>query len=395
METINSFAQLAATAAGCGCLSKLVFSRPADRRAGLLRADGHIAVSGDRQVFVFISTAADGKQHQKNMDISDTEKLITAITDAAGLFRQGNLLTTAGDAEYRSNGKTSVILGGDKLSRRMAEGAPAAGIQDMQHKKEYLLSGSEPFLFELGIADEKGRVHDKAQAKFRQINKFLEFAADVYPVLPGDGRIVIYDLCCGKSYLSFAVYHYFANILGRDVALYGADLKTDVMRECSDAAKRVGFSGMSFEACDVRTFNPGVKPDMVLSLHACDTATDIVLERAVSSGAQVILSTPCCHRELSRRIDCAPLSFVTDYPALRHKLCDALTDGMRLAYLRASGYRVSAAEFVDPVETPKNIMLRAVKRTDFDPQSAEASGLSDEYERIRGYLLYNGDRKEK
>jgi SAM-dependent methyltransferase len=226
-------------------------------------------------------------------------------------------------------------------------------------------------------------VHDKKQGKFRQINKFLEYVEEVYSELPRESVLTVYDLCCGKSYLSFAVYHYLTVMKGRQVKMLGVDLKRDVIEFCNEKAKELGFFGMQFVTDDITNTPKDVAPDMVISLHACDIATDIVLDTAAKLGAKVILSTPCCHRELSTKIDAPVLSFVTKYPKLKRSLCDSLTDALRLERLSYLGYDVNATELVDPEDTPKNTLIRAVKRR---AASTETSG----YTELLRFLLGEG-----
>ena len=238
----------------------------------------------------------------------------------------------------------------------------------------------------LGVSDENGRVYDKKQAKFRQINRFLELIRDCLPYLPKEGELRICDLCCGKSYLSFAAYHYFANILGRPVRMTGVDLKPDVIDFCNSAAQSLGFTGLEFLFGNVAAYDAGGHVHLVLSLHACDTATDLVLSRAVAFGADVILSTPCCHHELNHNLNCPALGFLSEYSMLRQKFCDAATDALQLKYLEACGYTTAALELIDPEETPKNILLRGLRRKDFDPASAEAKDLWNRYEAAKTFL---------
>ena len=306
-------------------------------------------------------------------------------------YAQINLLTTQGDCEWRrsKNGKCT-LLGGDKLRRRLEEApadAPVAEIEQNNRQKNRILTGEEPFLIHLGIADKNGRIHDKKQSKFRQINRFLELIRDCLPSLPKDGTLRICDLCCGKSYLSFAVYHYFANVLHRTVKMTGVDLKADVIKLCNETADALGFEGLEFLAGDVSAYDAGEKVHLVISLHACDTATDLVLDRAMSWNADVILSTPCCHHELNHTIQCPTLSFITDHSMLRQKLCDAATDALRLKRLEAAGYATAALELIDPEETPKNVMLRGLRKKNFSPDSADARRLWAEYEAARAFLL--------
>jgi SAM-dependent methyltransferase len=203
----------------------------------------------------------------------------------------------------------------------------------------------------------------------------------MYGELRSEGDLLIYDLCCGKSYLSFAVYHYFTVIKQRNVYMLGIDLKKDVIDFCSSKAEELGYSGLRFITDDITNTPKDTAPDMVISLHACDIATDIVLGTAAQLGAKVILSTPCCHRELSTKINAKELSFVTDYPKLKRTLCDALTDALRLKRLEALGYEVNATELVDPEDTPKNTLIRAVKR------NTGTHAKKNEYESLLAFLM--------
>lgn len=185
--------------------------------------------------------------------------------------------------------------------------------------------------------------------------------------LPTDRPIVIYDLCCGKSYLTFAVYYYFAVIKGIETEMFGVDLKKDVIDYCAEVADRQGFDGLSFVCANINEYRPPKKPDMVISLHACDIATDFVLSNAVRWNTEIILSTPCCHHEMAEQLKRSQdddlrgrLDFIIRHPFIKQKLCDILTDSLRIKRLEACGYSVSALELIDPDETPKNLMIRAV-----------------------------------
>ena len=243
----------------------------------------------------------------------------------------------------------------------------------------------------LEVSDKNGRVYDKKQAKFRQINRFLELIRDVEGYLPdNDEELRICDLCCGKSYLSFAVYHYFAIIKGRRVKMTGVDLKSDVIEYCSSVAKKLSFDGLEFLCSDVNLYDTDDHVNMVISLHACDIATDIVLDKAIKWDADLILSTPCCHHDLNKKLNCSPLDFIGDYSMLRQKLCDAATDALRLKLLEANGYETAALELIDPEETPKNIMLRGIKKKGFDKNSEKAHRLMEEYAGIYAFLTGTG-----
>ena len=382
-DVLADICGLIVSAAEKQSLRKAVLSKPKDKT--LQKAVITLRRSGEK---CFLQTEyfhKDNKVTHKNIMLGDGAKeTLYGISEG---FMQINLLTADGDCEYKcsSSGKR-VLLGGDKLSKRMeyTSGGAFAPISNNREKK-YILDGSEPFLKYLDVSDENGRVYDRRQPKFRQINRFLELIRDVEDKLPTD-EIRICDLCCGKSYLSFAVYHYFANVKGYRVSMTGVDLKPDVVERCNKTAEALGFNGLDFICGDVSKYTPDVLPSLVISLHACDFATDLVLTKAAEWGTKVILSTPCCHHELNRSINSPALSFITEHSMLRQKLCDAATDALRLCRLEAQGYTTTALELIDPDETPKNIMLRAIKKANFDPDSKEAQVAKERYLSAREFL---------
>ena len=168
-------------------------------------------------------------------------------------------------------------------------------------------------------------------------------------------------------------------------------MKRDVIEYCQGVADSLGFLGLEFLCGDVNLYDTEDKVDMVVSLHACDIATDIVIGKAIEWEADVILSTPCCHHDLNKKLDCAPLKFIADYSMLRQKLCDAATDALRLKLMEANGYECAALELIDPEETPKNIMLRGIRKKDFDKSSERAKRLCSEYESIYAFLTGGKD----
>lgn len=340
-------------------IKKLVFSRP--RTSEINKVSARQVSHRDRLMLAFEYSLPGNTVSHKNVQKNGLDEILTEL---CGEYSQANLISTEGEVEWKiSKSGKEALLGADKLKNKLenSRGFEAA-IEALDNKKNYLLTGNEEFLIKLGISDKSGRVHDKRQGKFRQINRFLEVIEDIYPTLPGDGEITVYDLCCGKSYLSFAVYYYLTERKCRKVNMLGIDLKRDCIRWCADLAQSLGYSGMSFVCDDVKNTPKGVSPDMVISLHACDIATDIVINRAAELDARVILSTPCCHRHINDKIAAKELSFVSDYPHLRNKLGDVLTDAIRVARLEAFGYSVSALELVDPDDTPKNTLIKAIRR---------------------------------
>ncbi len=314
----------------------------------------------------------------------------TRLAEMLVNFDQVNLMTLAGNAEFRrsKNGKET-LLGASPLYAsldKQKDTPPRLPVVGNDKQKNRILTGNEPFLIHLGVSDERGRVHDKKQAKFRQINRFLELIRDVESHLPAEGTLNICDLCCGKSYLSFAVYHYFTAIKQRDVRMVGVDMKADVMEDCNAVARALGMEGLSFVCADVTTFQTDFDTPvhMVISLHACDIATDIVLDKAMEWGVKLILSTPCCHHAMNKALSCPALSFIAEHSMLKQKLCDAATDALRLKRLEASGYDVTALELIDPEETPKNVMLRGIKK--YDPNAARCKKAAEEYKAACAFL---------
>lgn len=366
-------------------LRKLTFSKPTGDMPQRITA--RLSVGRGKPLLTCEETLAGGKVHHTATPLNELETFLTPLITSYG---QVNLSTTLGDVELRRSKKgKATLLGGAALEQKLSAGGGdfALPLEGMDRQKQYFVKGDESFLIALGVSDKNGRIHDKKQGKYRQINRFLEHIDDIYSLLPQEGTLHVYDLCCGKSYLSFAVYHYLHHIRGRDVDMLGMDLKEDVLRDCAAIAHASGFTGMRFVPGDIRKTPRDIIPDLVISLHACDIATDIVLDTAIALGAKVILSTPCCHRYLNNKLDMPSLAFVSKFPHLRGKLCEALTEGIRLARMRAYGYTVSAMEMTDPDDTPKNTLLRGIKRDGFSLTSPEGKRLMQEYEDILRLVL--------
>ena len=250
--------------------------------------------------------------------------------------------------------------------------------------KQYILPQGKPvpFLVDLGVMTREGRVREAAYDKYRQINRFLEFIQDILPKLPKDREITIVDFGCGKSYLTFAMYYFFRELKGYQVKIIGLDLKEDVIRRCSRLAEEYGYDNLQFLQGDIAGYEGLEKADMVVTLHACDTATDFALAKAVQWDAKVILSVPCCQHELNGKIRNDLLAPVLKYGILKERMSALITDGIRANLLESAGYSVQILEFIDMEHTPKNLLIRAVKTG--KKQSAEPLGRMTEA--IRGEL---------
>ena len=227
--------------------------------------------------------------------------------------------------------------------------------------KNYILPEGTPvpFLVDLGVMTSEGRVIAAKYDKFRQINRFLEYIRDVLPYLPDDREIHVLDFGCGKSYLTCALYYYLHDKEGREVRITGLDLKADVIRKCSQLAQQYGYDRLSFRTGDAADYSGEGDIDMMITLHACDTATDYALNTAVRNKARVVLSVPCCQHELNRQIKSELLEPVLRYGILKERMAALLTDGIRAELLRENGYEVQLLEFIDMEHTPKNLLIRA------------------------------------
>lgn len=236
---------------------------------------------------------------------------------------------------------------------------------DMSHnrKKRYILEEGVPvpFLKDLGVMTTEGRVVNSKFDKFRQINRFLEFIEDILPELDRDRELTILDFGCGKSYLTFAMYYYLHELKGYDIRVIGLDLKKDVIGHCNELGQKYGYEKLSFLEGNIADYKGADRVDMVVTLHACDTATDFALAKAVSWKAKVILSVPCCQHELNGQMENEVLGPVFKYGLIRERMAALVTDALRAQHLEREGYAVQILEFIDMEHTPKNILIRAVR----------------------------------
>lgn len=230
-------------------------------------------------------------------------------------------------------------------------------------EKQYILKEGipVPFLIDLGVQTKEGKIVKSKYDKFRQINRFLEFIQDVLPALPKDRKVSVLDFGCGKSYLTFAMYYYLKVLNHYDIDIIGLDLKKDVIRKCNELKDKYGYEGLQFLEGDIRGYNKKEEVDMVVTLHACDTATDHAIAKAIAWNAKVILSVPCCQHELNAQIDCKELAPVLKYGLLKERMAALLTDGIRANLMELYGYDTQVLEFIDMSHTPKNVLLRGVK----------------------------------
>lgn len=262
----------------------------------------------------------------------------------------------------------------DLVVKRQRDGSfawrksPATKVVEEQahnRRKQYLIPEDVPcpFLIEIGVMNRDGRVLAAKYHKFRQINRFLELVDDVLPHLPQDREIQVVDFGSGKSYLTFAMHHLLTQIRGRAVQIVGVDRKADVIRDCSRIANELQCCGLTFEHGDIAQFGSVGRVDLMVSLHACDTATDAALAQAVRWETPVILAVPCCQHELATKLNPNPaLAAITTHGILKERFAALATDALRANLLELCGYQTQVVEFIDLEHTPKNLLIRAIRR---------------------------------
>ena len=335
-----------------------------------------------REELLFQETAYRGTQafHENFTAEQLTDRICTALQEQ---FRQGEFSakTLQATALVSKKGKLTLKVKNSGKAPRTAA-SEEEELQALAHNrtKHYILEEGKPvdFLVGLGVQTPDGRVTRARFDKFRQINRYLEFIEDVIDELPKDRTIRIIDFGCGKSYLTFAMYYYLHELQHRDIQVTGLDLKTDVIRHCNELAEKLGYDRLKFERGDISTYEGTDVADMVVTLHACDLATDYALDKAVKWGARVILAVPCCQHELNRQIKCDPLKPVLKYGIIKERMAALLTDALRANLLEQQGYETQILEFIDMEHTPKNLLIRAVKKNGMRPKKSADIGTVEE-----------------
>ena len=300
------------------------------------------------------------------------EEMGKAMEDS---FRQLDVETMDFQAVALVSKKGKITI---KKKKSGGEKAKELSLSHNRAKKYILEEGKQvPFLVDLGVQTQDGRIVKSRYDKFRQINRFLEFIADIMPILPKDRCVRIIDFGCGKSYLTFAMYYYLHELCGLDIRVTGLDLKKEVIRHCQELADKYGYEGLEFLQGDIADYSGEEKVDMVVTLHACDTATDYALYKAVRWNAEVILSVPCCQHEMNRQIACDILKPALKYGLVKERMSALLTDALRGNLLEEAGYDTQLLEFIDMEHTPKNILIRAVKRKGTKPADTGIQEMTD------------------
>lgn len=290
------------------------------------------------------------------------------LSDMGEQYKQAELASDNLTATVLVSKKGKVTVKKKYLNTK-TETVPASGKEKEQRlnhnrTRQYILEEGKPvdFLVGLGVQTPEGKIAKAKYDKFRQINRYLEFIEDVVKQLPTDRPVRIIDFGCGKSYLTFAMYYYLHVLKGYEVFVTGLDLKEDVIDFCNGLAEKYHYEQLHFEKGDISTYEGADAVDMVVTLHACDTATDFALEKAVKWGAKVIMAVPCCQHEVNRQISCKELSQILKYGLIKERISALVTDAVRANLLEEMGYDTQILEFIDMEHTPKNLLIRAVRR---------------------------------
>ena len=279
-------------------------------------------------------------------------------TEMCENFRQLNASCSGFDVEIKISKK-------GKILKNKRKNAITADFDAVSHnrKKNYIFEEGifVPALYELGVMTTEGKIVSSKYDKFKQINRFIECVDDALKDEKSD-ELEIIDFGCGKSYLTFVLYYYMTEIQKRKVRITGLDLKKDVIEKCKKIAEKYGYSNLEFLCGDIKDYKPTKAPDMVMTLHACDTATDFALYNAISWGSKYIFSVPCCQHELNQNISLKNLKIMEDYGLIKERFCALATDAVRSKILEHQGYKVDVLEFIDMDNSPKNILIRAQKK---------------------------------
>ena len=313
-----------------------------------------------KQAFHKNLTAEEAVDYLEGLMETSFRQLQLEAQDKSGTVLVSKKKAAVANVAASASGQDSGSTGGSDAALKAAW----AGGLSHNRKKRYILEEGipVPFLVELGVQTKDGAIVHAKYDKFRQINRFLEFIEDVLPKLDKEKETRIIDFGCGKSYLTFAMYYYLKVLKGYPVRITGLDLKTDVIEHCSRLAKKFGYDSLEFLHGDIASYEGTDEVDMVVTLHACDTATDYALEKAVRWNAKVILSVPCCQHEVNKQMESELFAPVFHYGIIKERMAALYTDALRAEVLEAMGYRVQILEFIDMEHTPKNLLIRAVKQ---------------------------------
>ena len=346
-------------------VQKLIISKPVDKNSEykkitvmLMPKFYQIAKYTEKQVF------------HENIPFDGIAARCFELTD--GSFRQINAFTDSKEIYITISGKGKIVF-----KQKAFENQPVCAPAEHNRKKQYILPEGQVIepLVDMGIFTKEGKVVQAMYDKYKQINRIIEMIDDSIRQ-HNYKKLNIIDFGCGKSYLTFIVYYYLTAIKGIEANIIGLDLKKDVIEKCNKAAQKYGYENLKFELGDINGFKCPFDVDMVITLHACDTATDYALYNAIDWKAKMIFSVPCCQHELNKQIATDKLSLLTRYGIVQERFSALLTDSIRANLLEYCGYKTQLLEFIDFAHTPKNILIRAVYNPQ-QPKKAKEKALAE------------------
>jgi SAM-dependent methyltransferase len=329
---------------------KIIFSQPRIKTESKKRI---LTLKQERTLFWQEEEYRQNQVFHQNYDVP--EQVLAWWQECSLIYKQAQVQTS--EKEYH------VFFQKDGSSRFTSTNrVRTLEVQAHNRKKQYIMQEGTPidFLIELGIMTKQGKIIQSKYDKFRQINRYLEIVSDCLPFL-SDGKVRIIDFGCGKSYLTFALYWYLKQ-LQREIVIVGLDLKKDIVEHCNLLAQRLGYQGLHFQVGDIAQWQNQEPIDLMVSLHACDTATDAALTQAIRWNAKVILAVPCCQHELAPQIENSTQNAILRHGILRERLASIVTDALRAELLEAYGYQAQVMEFIDLEHTPKNLLIRGIKQ---------------------------------
>ena len=357
---MNTLTNIIKTSVGNGTFIKCIFSNP--RKSYEFNKVSLRPIEIKDTLGYQITHSTKTQEFHKNID---SDSIFSFIAENISIFKQCQVFTSTNDFHVLINKKGNISIKKTQSTKKSP--------MNITHnrEKQYILNsnGSSEFLKELGLMDQNGDIKPSKYNKYKQINRYLEIVSDTISELP-QNKLKIIDFGCGKSYLTFALYHYLTSILNKEVEVIGLDLKEDVIIFCKNLANKLGYTNLHFQVGDIGNYTSDETIDMVVSLHACNTATDAALEKAIKWNSKVILAVPCCHHEAYTQIQNDDLGTIFKHGILKERISALVTDGLRSQLLESVGYKVSMLEFIDMEHTPKNILIRAIRKPNSEPNDA-------------------------
>lgn len=340
---------------------KGIFSQPAEKSYRYQKT--LVRRIADAKVYYQFESFTKEQAFHKNIE---SENLIAELLEVASHFKQLQLFTEKNEHIVRISKKGKVHITTHKNQQTVV-------IEGHNTKKNHLLQDGVPvdFLIHLGIMEPGGKVKAKWYDKFKQINRYLELIEDSLKYIDTPEPTII-DFGCGKSYLTFALYYYLVKVKQRKATIIGLDLKEQVINNLNKLTQELGYDQLSFKVGDIAMFNYDRPIDMVISLHACNLATDYSIQKAVQWNSKVIMAVPCCHKEINKQIDVNAMDGIFSYGVLKERISALMTDGLRAQLMEAKGYETQVLEFIDMEHTPKNLMIRGYKTSSGQESPSES-----------------------